>query len=124
MRRSGFLRAAVVLAALAVPAAAQTPADARSRVIEGSAAQALRCATYIVMAGQYGYAEGRISAGERAVMAGWSAMVLGAHVAPDPAARLAAYGAALTELDSEPRTRDLIARHGEWCLRAFTLGTL
>lgn len=115
MRRSGILRAAAVLAALAVPAGAGT-----SHVIEGNAAQALRCAAYIVMAGQYGYAEGRLTTRDRAVMANWSASVISAHVAP--AARLAAYGAALTELDTEPRTRDLIARHGEWCLRVFTPG--
>lgn len=116
MRGSGFLRAAAVLAALAVPAGAGTPVH----VIEGSAAQALRCAAYIVMASQYGYAEGRLTASDRAVMANWSANVISAHIAP--AARLPAYGAALTELDTEPRTRELIARHGEWCLRAFTLG--
>ncbi len=124
MRRTGLARAGcmvVALAAAASPSAAE--AEAPARVIEGSAAQALRCATYIVMAGQYGYAAGQLTASDRATMARWSADVLGTHLALAPYERLVAYGAAMGELGSEPETRALIARHGEWCLRAFTLGT-
>ena len=123
MRRSGLLHAASMFAALIM--AAPAPAgDRPSHVVEGPAVQALRCATYIGMAGQYGYAEGRLTAGDRAVMARWSAQVLGAHLGFEPSVRLHAYGAALGELGSESQTRALIARHGEWCLRAFTLGML
>ncbi len=114
MRAAPWMLAATVL----------SPAAAAQTVIEGRPAQALRCAAYIGMAGQYGYAEGRLTAGERAVMAGWSARVLGAWLPLDAAGRLGAYGAALGEIDSRRQAADLIARHGEWCLRAFTAAPL
>jgi hypothetical protein len=93
-------------------------------VVEGRPAQALRCATYIGMAGQYGYAAGRLDAADRRALAGWSAAVLAAWLPLEPRGRLSAYGAALGELGSRPETEALIDRHAEWCLRAFTLGPL
>lgn len=123
MGRSGFLRAGGLFAALMM-AAPVSAGDRPGHIVEGQSAQALRCAAYIVMAGQYGFADGRLTAGDRAVMARWSAKVLGENLGVEPATRLHAYGAALGELGSESQTRALIARHGEWCLRAFTHGTL
>lgn len=112
------LACALLLGALAVlPAGAQT-------VVEGRSVQALRCAAYIGMAGQYGYAAGRLSADDRRALAGWSAGVLAQWVPLEPRAALGAYGAALGEIASQPQAEALIDRHAEWCLRAFTLGTL
>lgn len=103
----------VAAAGLALPAAGET-------VVEGRPVQALRCAAYIGMAGEYGFASGRLSAADRRALVGWSAAVLAAWLPLDPGRRLSAYGAALGELSSRTQTEALIDRHGEWCLRAFT----
>jgi hypothetical protein len=119
------MRHAVIPAVLAAAlTAAAVPASADGTVIEGRSAQALRCAAYIGMAGQYGFSDGRLSATDRAVMAGWSVAVLETWVPLDPARRLEAYGAVLVELGSQRQTQALIRRHSEWCLRAFTPGLL
>lgn len=115
--------ATIALSALAGVAGGAGPAAAEA-VISGRPAQALRCASYIVMAGQYGYDAGRLTAGDRAVMAGWSAAVLETWVPLDLPQRMSAYGAALGELGAQDRSRTLVSRHAEWCLRAFTPGLL
>jgi hypothetical protein len=117
-------KGSITLVVAAALAAAAAPAFAAGAAIEGRSAQALRCAAYIGMAGQYGFAEGRLSAGDRATITGWSAAVLTTWIPLDPAGRLSAYGAVLGELGSRRQTNALILRHSEWCLRTFTPGLL
>jgi hypothetical protein len=105
-------------------AAGLAAGPAAATVIEGRPAQALRCAAYIGMAGQYGFADGRLNADDRAFMAGWSVAVLAAWLPFEPAGRMSAYVVALGELGSRREAHALIERHAEWCLRAFTPGLL
>lgn len=107
------LRTVSVLAALALPAAADT-------VVSGKSAQALRCAAYIGMAAQYGYAEGHVSDDDRELMTYWSVRVLERWVPLDADRQLAAYRTTLAELGSSYRTYALLARHADWCFREFT----
>jgi hypothetical protein len=108
-----FLATAALLVLGGGPAAAET-------VIEGRAAQALRCAAYVGMAGQYRYAEGSIPAEGRDLAAYWSMMVLYRWVPLDMGATLAAYRSVLGEIGSQPDARALIARHADWCVQEFT----
>ena len=114
VRVGGPLRRALLLAAAlaASPAAADT-------VISGKSAQALRCAAYIGMAAQYGYAEGAISRGDRSRMTYWSVLVLERWVPLAPEARLAAYRSAIAELDGRSGTLARLHRHAEWCIETF-----
>lgn len=89
-------------------------------VVSGRSAQALRCAAYIGMAARIGYDEGYLSARDAETMTWWSVQVLDAWVPLPTGERLAAYGATLRELGPRERTYALIARHSDWCVRAFT----
>ena len=88
-------------------------------VVAGRSAQALRCAAYIGMAARYGVEEGFLSERDADAMTWWSAQVLDRWVPLPTEARLAAYGVTLRELGSRDRSYHLIARHSEWCIRAF-----
>lgn len=89
-------------------------------VIAGRAAQALRCAAYVGMAGQSAFDAGAISAEDRAVMASWSFLVLERWLPLDPDTRLAAYRTALAELGPGWRSPQVIERHADWCVETFT----
>lgn len=113
---SGWVRAAVaaiVAVAAGGPAAAQT-------VIEGRSAQALRCAVYVGMAGQYGHAEGLVTKADLDLITTWSVQVLEVWVPGDPPGKLAAYRAAMGELGAAERPYAVIARHADWCMAEFT----
>jgi hypothetical protein len=111
--------AAVALGAALAGGAGPAAADA---VIAGKSAQALRCAAYMGMAGQYGFAEGHLSAADLEAMTRWAMGVLDAWVPLDADGRLAAYRTALGELGPPAHAHALIALHGDWCVRAFSPG--
>jgi hypothetical protein len=114
LRRFGSaLALGVAVAGGAGPAAADA-------VISGRSAQALRCAAYMGMAGQYGFADGHLSAGDLETMTLWSMAVLDAWVPLGPDGRLAAYRAAIGELGAPDRAHALIALHADWCVREFS----
>lgn len=115
----GAGRAALLAAAMIGAAGTAWPAAA-DVVIAGRAAQALRCAAYVGMAGQSAFDAGAISAEDRAVMASWSFLVLEQWVPLDPDTRLAAYRAALAELGPGWRLPQVIERHADWCVETFT----
>lgn len=102
----------LVAALFAAPAAADT-------IVSGRSAQALRCAAYIGMAAQYGYAEGILSGRDRTRMTYWSMLVLERWVPLSPDAQLAAYRSALAELDSRSETLARLTRHADWCIETF-----
>lgn len=89
-------------------------------VVSGKSAQALRCAAYIGMAARIGYDEGYLSERDAETMTWWSVGVLDRWVPLPTEERLAAYRATLGELGGRERTYRLIARHADWCVRAFS----
>jgi hypothetical protein len=89
-------------------------------VVSGKSAQALRCAAYIGMAGQYGYVGGVLTASDMTMMTRWSAQVLEMWVPLAPQRRLDAYRTVLGELGSQVSAYELIDRHADWCVAEFT----
>ena len=113
LRRIGWACLAVALLGL--------PSDGRAgTVVSGKSAQALRCAAYIGMAARIGYDEGYLSERDAEMMTWWSVQVLDTWVPLPTEQRLAAYRTTLGELGPRDRTYRLIARHADWCVRAFT----
>jgi hypothetical protein len=110
--RVGVWMGLVAAAALAGSASAET-------VISGRSAQALRCAAYVGLAGQLGYAAGLYTAAERARMAEWSLVVVDRWVPLDAQGKFVAYWTALEEVTASGGTARLLARHGDWCVREF-----
>ena len=115
--------ATAALLALGVLFGSATDGEARSAddppVLEGEAAQALRCAAYIGMAAQHGLNAGLLSAQDRLVMATWSMQVLERWVPLAPEQRLATYGEMIEKLDDPLEVDRLVGRHGAWCLQTF-----
>ena len=114
---SRVLQASTVL--IATLLAILDPATAGT-VVSGKSAQALRCAAYIGMAARIGHDEGYLSAHDAEAMTWWSVQVLDRWVPLPTEERIAAYGATLGELGTRERTYGLIARHTDWCVRAFS----
>ena len=108
------------LALLAFAATCSATAGGAETVLSGRSAQALRCAAYIGMAGQYGYAGGVLSASDMTMMTRWSAQVLEIWVPLAPQRRLDAYRAVLREMGSQGSSYELIDRYADWCVAEFT----
>jgi hypothetical protein len=104
---------AVAVAAGGGPAAAET-------VLSGRAAQAVRCAVYVGMAGQYGHLEGAVSTADRDRLTYWAMLVLARWVPLDQGGQLAAYRTAMAELGALERPYATIARHTDWCMAEFS----
>jgi hypothetical protein len=119
IRTASGVRRCVRVAVLAAVAGWAAPASAET-VIEGRSAQALRCAVYVGMAGQYGYAEGLVSQDDRDLLTYWSMLVLDRWVPLDADHRLAAYRTAMGELGAAERPYATIARHADWCVAEFS----
>jgi hypothetical protein len=119
IRTASGVRRCVRVAVLAAVAGWVAPASAET-VIEGRSAQALRCAVYVGMAGQYGYAEGLVSQDDRDLLTYWSMLVLDRWVPLDADHRLAAYRTAMGELGAAERPYATIARHADWCVAEFS----
>ena len=116
MRLLATCRIAVLAMAVACPAAT----GSAETVVSGRSAQALRCAAYIGMAGQYGYVGGVLSAADMTMMTRWSAQVLEMWVPLAPQRRLDAYRTVLREMGSQVSSYALIDRYAGWCVAEFT----
>jgi hypothetical protein len=111
-----FLGAAILAQALMVIAATAWGADT---VVTGKSAQALRCAAYIGMAARFGYDEGYLTEHDAETMTLCSVRVIDRWVPLSTGDRLAAYRATLGEIGPREHGYALVARHAEWCVRAF-----
>ncbi len=105
---------------LAVAMTCAATAGGAETVVSGKSAQALRCAAYIAMAGQYGYVGGVLTASDMTMMTRWSAEVLEMWVPLAPQRRLDAYRTVLGELGSQVSAYALIDRYADWCVTEFT----